>query len=143
MGSQIDNLLEKYWKGETSLEEERQIKAHFKSNPSLSGDGAYFRYLSKQQGVKFEKSNALRRNRTKWFSAAATITIGLITALLVLNDARKDPFAIEDPEKAFLATKNALMMIGNEINQGQKHTLELTKINKAKEELQEEESDIL
>ena len=36
MGSQIDKLLEKYWKGETSLEEEQIIKAHFKSAPSSS-----------------------------------------------------------------------------------------------------------
>ena len=138
MGSQIDNLLEKYWKGETSLDEEAVIKSHFRSNPSLTGDGTYFRYLSKQKEVKIEKPKSIMKSKKTRFSAAATITIGVITAVLILNDARKDPFAIEDPEKAFQATKNALMMIGTEINQGQKHTLELTKINKAKEELQED-----
>lgn len=137
MGSQIDKLLEKYWNGETSLEEEKVIKSHFKSNPALNNEGHYFRYLAKQQAQKYEGSKAMS-TRKAWLSAAATITIGVITAALVFNDAKKDPFAIDDPEKAFQATKEALMMIGAELNQGQSHTLELTKINKAKEELQEE-----
>ena len=137
MGSQIDELLEKYWNGETSLEEEKVLKKHFKSNPALSNESHYFRYLSKQKTVTYEGSKNRNRTRT-WISAAATVTIGVITAALVFNDAKKDPFAIEDPEKAFEATKNALMMIGGELQQGQNHTLELTKFNKAKEELQEE-----
>ena len=138
MGSQIEDLLEKYWKGETNLEEEKIIKRHFKSNPALSGDGTYFRYLAKQKEMKFEGSKSIIQNKKTWLSAAATITIGIVTAALVFNDARKDPFAIDDPEKAFQATKEALMMIGAEINEGQNHAMELIKFNKAKEELQEE-----
>ncbi|WP_420318286.1 hypothetical protein [Ekhidna sp.] len=137
MGSQIDKLLEKYWNGETSLEEEKVLKAHFKSNPALTNEGHYFRYLSKEKSVKYEGVKNSSKKRA-WISAAATITIGIITAALVFNDANKDPFAIEDPEKAFEATKNALMMISGELQEGQNHTLELTKFNKAKEELQED-----
>ena len=137
MGSQIDKLLEKYWNGETSLEEERVIKSHFKSNPALNNESHYFQFLAKQKSVKYNGPKVTNRKRA-WLSAAATITIGIITAALVFNDAKKDPFAIEDPQEAFQATKEALMMIGAELNQGQDHTMELTKINKAKEELQEE-----
>ena len=137
MGSQIDKLLEKYWKGETSLEEEKVVKAHFKSNVSLTNEGQYFRFLEKQKATKFEGSRAVSRQKA-WLSAAATVTIGLVTAALVFNDAKKDPFAIDDPEKAFQAAREVLMMIGSELNQGQNHTLELTKINKAKKELQED-----
>ena len=138
MGSQIDELLNKYWEGSTSLEEERLIKSHFKSNPSLTNDGHYFRYLSKQKDTKMEKSEKSSTKSKTWLSAAATITIGLITAVLVFNDANKDPFAEEDPEKALEATRNALMMIGAGLNEGQIHAMELTKFNKAKEELQKE-----
>ncbi|MEO9481816.1 MAG: hypothetical protein ABJG47_00130 [Ekhidna sp.] len=137
MGSQIDKLLEKYWNGETSLEEEKVIKSHFKSNPALNNESHYFRFLTKQKSQKYEGSKVTSRKKA-WLSAAATITIGVVTAALVFNDAKKDPFAIDDPEKAFQATRDALMMIGSELNQGQNHTMELTKINKAKEELQEE-----
>ncbi|SNT36287.1 hypothetical protein SAMN05421640_3556 [Ekhidna lutea] len=137
MGSQIDKLLEKYWNGETSLEEEQVIKAHFKSNPALTNEGHYFRYLAKQKEIRFSKAKGVNKKKA-WLSAAATITIGIITAVLVFNDAQKDPFAIEDPEKAFQATKEALMMIGGQLQEGQNHTLKLTKFNKAKEELQED-----
>ena len=137
MGSQIDKLLEKYWNGETSLEEERVIKAHFKSNPALTSEGHYFRYLANEKQVKYEGSKGINKKRA-WLSAAAAITVGLITAVLVFNDANKDPFAIEDPEKAFEATKNALMMISGELKEGKEHTLELSKFNKAQEELQED-----
>ncbi|GAB4244775.1 MAG: hypothetical protein Tsb0034_23110 [Ekhidna sp.] len=143
MGSQIDELLEKYWKGETTLEQEKVIKAHFKQNPALTGEGHYFRYLSNQKNQKFEAPKSLKVKKKAWLSAAATVAVGLLTALLVINDAKKDPFAIEDPEKAFQATKEALMMIGAELNQGQSHTMELTKFNKAQHELQEEETEIL
>ena len=137
MESQIENLLEKYWKGETSLEEEKVLKAHFKSNPGLSNESHYFRYLNKQKSTLYEGSKGISK-RNAWISAAATITIGVVTAALVFNDAKRDPFAIEDPEKAFEATKNALLMIGGELQDGQNHTMELTKFNKAKEELQED-----
>lgn len=137
MGSQIDKLLEKYWNGETSLEEEAVIKDHFKKNPSLASDGHYFRYLARQKEVQYEGKKSFR-NHKAWLSAAATISIGLITAVLVFNDAKKDPFAIDDPEKALRATKEALMMIGSELNEGQSHTLELRKFNKAEEELKED-----
>ena len=137
MESQIDKLLEQYWNGETSLEEEKAIKSHFKSHPTLNNESHYFRFLVKQKSVKYEGSKANNRKKARLF-AAATITIGIITAMLIFNDARKDPFAIDDPEKALQATKEILMMIGSELKQGQSHTLELTKFNKAQEELQEE-----
>ncbi len=138
MGSRINEFLEKYWNGETSLEEEKLIKAHFSANPALTNEGHYFRYLSKQNQVKMEEPKSSAKAKRTWLSAAATITIGLITAVLVFNDARKDPFAEEDPEKALQATREALLMIGAGLNEGQVHAMKLTKFNKAKEELQSE-----
>ena len=41
-------------------------------------------------------------------------------------------------ESNWSATKEALMMIGSELNEGQSHTLELSKFNKAEEELKED-----
>ena len=143
MELQIDELLEKYWKGETTLEEEKLIKSHFKSNPSLTNDGHYFKYLANQKNTKMEEVKPIASRSRTWLSAAATITIGLITAVLVFNDANKDPFAEEDPQKALEATRNALMMIGAGLNEGQQHAMELTKFNKAKEELQKDTEELL
>lgn len=137
MGSQIDELLEKYWNGETSLEEEKRIKDHFKSTPTLSQDGKYFRYLAKEKNTTYEGPMVFKKSKT-WLSVAATVTVGVITAALAINEANKDPFAIDDPQKALQATREALMMISSSLNEAQDHTMELTKINKAKEELQED-----
>ena len=80
----------------------------------------------------------VKKNAKKtWLSAAATITIGIITAVLVLQQSKEDPFAVKDPQKALEETKKALMMIGSELNEGQSYTMEITKINKAKEELED------
>lgn len=134
MESPIEKLVEKYWNGETSVEEEKQIKAHFKANPELNKESEYFRFLKKEQDISYEQKAKQTRKRT-WLSAAATVTVGLITAALVLQESAKDPFAVDDPQRALEETRKALMMIGSSLNEGQSYTLELTKINKAKDEL--------
>lgn len=136
MGSQIDELLEKYWKGESSLEEERLIKSHFKDSPTLGNESNYFQFVSETKAIKYQHSRHSYNHFRTWMSAAATITIGVITAILVFSEAKKDPFAEEDPQKALAATRNALMMIGSGLNEGQVHAMNLTKFNKAREELQ-------
>ncbi len=137
MESPIEKLIEKYWNGETTLEEENRVKSHFKNNPALSNESDYFRFLKKEQEIKFDPK--VRKNsRRTWLSAAATIAVGLITAALVLQESNKDPFEIDDPQKALDETRRALMMIGSGLNEGQSYAMELTKINKAKEELKEE-----
>jgi hypothetical protein len=140
MESQIEKLVDKYWKGETSLEEELVVKAHFKSNPALTNEGNYFRYLNSKKTEKYPGGKAKWKRANPWISAAATITIGVLTAVLVINDAKKDPFAIDDPAKALEATRQALFMIGSGLKDGQSYTMELTKINKAKHELEETET---
>ena len=137
MESPIEQLIDKYWNGETTLEEERRVKEHFKNNPLLSRESEYFRFLKKARETRFDQK-VKRRSKRAWLSAAATITVGLITAVLVLQETKKDPFAIEDPEKALEETRRALMMIGSGLNEGQSYAMGLTKINKAKEELKED-----
>lgn len=136
MGSQINELIEKYWNGETSLEEEQMIKNHFKADPSLAMEGTYFRYLNKQKEKSMKEQQVASKVKKTWISAAATVTIGLLTAFLILNDSRKDPFAEENPEQAMEVARKALLMIGAGLNEGQNHAMELTKINKVKDELQ-------
>lgn len=137
MESPIEELIDKYWNGETTLEEEKRVKEHFKLNPALSKESQYFRFLKKEQEVRFDQKVRKNSKRT-WLSAAATIAVGLITAALVLQESKEDPFAIDDPEKALEETRRALMMIGSGLNEGQSYAMELTKINKAKDELKED-----
>ena len=130
----IEELLAKYWNGETTLEEEKAIKAHFAQNPSLSEDGKYFRMLAKNKEVSMPAKQ--RKKQPSWMSAAAVVLIGVATALFVVQNQNNDPYAIEDPERALEMTRSLLIMVGSELNEGQTHTMDLAKINKAKEELE-------
>lgn len=134
----IEQLLEKYWNGATSVEDEQRIKMHFLTHPAFSKESEYFRFLKKRQEIKLEKKGNKNIMRT-WFSAAA-IVVGIITAVLVLRPVNQEPFAEEDPEKALEATKKVLMIVGASLNEGQYFTMQITKINKAKEELENQES---
>lgn len=136
MESQIELLLKKYWQGTSTPEEERIIKDYFLQNPSLAPEGSYFRYLQAKSKVKMQHQTPSIAFKP-WRSVAASVAVGILTAFFIIQNAKKDPFAIEDPKKALEATRNALMMIGEGLNEGQQHTLQLTKFNKAQDELQE------
>ncbi len=131
----IETLIEKYWNGETSLDEEQQLKMHFKTHSALSKESEYFQFLKKEQQVKFDQKVRKNSKRT-WLAVVATVAVGVLIAVQVLlQESDKYPFAIDDPKQALEATKRTLMMIGSELNEEQFYTMELTKINKAKDEL--------
>lgn len=135
MESRIKKLSEKYWAGETSLEEEAELKEYYKQNPSLTQEGQYFRQVKQLQNepnIRFSHPAKIGM-RARW-SVAAAVTVGLIAAVLVLEDARnQDQFAIEDPQEAYEITKKALMMVSSGLNEGKKYSKEITKLNEAEE----------
>ncbi len=141
MESRIEELLSKYWEGETSLTEEAELKEYFKENPSLAPIGLYFRSVQKTAEVTSEKKfkhPGRRFNRTN-LSIAATITIGILVGAFVFQDSNKqNDFEIEDPEQAYEIARTVLMKMSSNINEAQIHTTQLKKINKAEELIKEE-----
>jgi hypothetical protein len=140
MESRIETLLAKYWEGTTSLEEEREIKAHFQANPSLAPEGRYFQALKDKKATKLGtiKHPSQKRTRTQW-SVAAAIVIGIAAALLVVEDARQQrEFVVDDPKEAYEITRKALLMVSSGLNDGKNiSTKELVKINEAQEIIQD------
>lgn len=136
MDLRIEKLKQKYWAGETSLAEEKELKAYFKENPSLSKDGSYYAELKKQQQLKPVHSfiHPGRKKRQTWMSMAAAILILITVGFFVFqNDNKQDQFAAQDPQEAFEITKASLMMISEGLNKGKTYSQELNKINEAKE----------
>ncbi len=134
MESRIKELLDKYWAGETSLEEEKVIKQYFKENPSITEEGQYFRAIAANKKLTYngEVPGKPRIFKKQWLSVAATVTIGVFTALVALDSSRKeDPFAVTDPKEAYEVTRQALMMISSNLNESRQYPAELNKINKA------------
>ena len=135
MESRIKGLLEKYWQGETSVEEETLIKEYFESNPDQSPEGIYFENIEAKKGNKSEKSfeHPGRKIRRIWLSVAAAILIGLIAVPFIFNNkTTSDQFAVEDPKEALEITRASLMMISDGLNKGKTYSKELTKFNEAK-----------
>jgi hypothetical protein len=136
MDLRIEKLNEKYWAGETSLAEEKELKAYFKENPSLSKNGQYFAEVKKQQQVKpvHSFSHPGRRKIQTWMSMAAAILILITIGFFVFqNENKQDQFAVQDPQEAFEITKASLMKISEGLNKGKIYSQELNKINEAKE----------
>jgi len=136
MESQIEKLKEKYWKGETTLSEEKELKAYFSKNISSLPEPTYFRKLKLlSDNVSNDRFDNPGKNLKKsWWLAAASITIGIMVALAVFRDAQQyDPYLVDDPQEAYEITKRALMMVSVSINDGGTYASELKKINKAEE----------
>lgn len=142
----ISHLLDKYWEGMTSSEEEKELQAYFNSGnvaEHLKSFQPYFGFFQQEKEVQFsaaateqlvarlqEKSSSgngriisLLPNLWK-FAAAAVILLGV--AVMVPQWAgyghqnaialKEDSY--EDPEKAYEEVKAALMLVSNKMKKG-------------------------
>lgn len=136
---QIEILLEKYFEGETTLQEEKELKAYFSSNnvaPHLDVYVPMFTNFQKQKEIQFTKALPLqprKRNNVKWIGVAASVVV-LFGTLLYFNNQNtsKDLGTFSSPEEAFLETQKALHMVSLEVNKGVKSMEVLNEYEKTK-----------
>lgn len=81
--SDIQALLDRYWEGETTLEEERALKAYFASGQAderLATAAALFRALQEEQAVRFAKTKVveMQPRRYAWHGWAAAASVILL-----------------------------------------------------------------
>lgn len=154
----IEELLQKYYDGETDLEEERKLHWFFQTCdiPShLQADAELFRYQYQQR--KEEASPGLeeklvrllhdQEHKKRFFMSGRTIGVvsGIAATVLVVlalwigfgqdlirrqhADAFQDTF--DDPELAYMETKKVLIMVSEKLNAGTKELQYLQKYNKS------------
>lgn len=123
----VEILLEKYFEGTTSIDEEKQLKAYFSSQdvaPHLEHYCNLFGYFKTEKEIKFDKKLPLQPSKqptVKWIGIAASFVFLFGTAWFFLNEntnANKDLGTFENPEEAFQATQEALQLLSSEVNQG-------------------------
>jgi len=95
---EIQQLLDRYWEGETSLQEEREIKAYFQSggvDPRLQPIAPMFAAFKEEQTVqlKGKSKNVAMRPRLYLWAVAAALAV-LVAAVLWISN---EPGAIENP----------------------------------------------
>lgn len=140
----INQLLEKYWEGETSIQEEETLKQYFNNGnvaKELLPYQPLFQYFKEEQDVlisdDFEK-NFLEKIKNepeakvkplRWMKvirSIAAVGIILLCSLLAyqnFNQKPVDPFAkyeVQTEKEAIEATKAALLLLSGKMKKGRK-----------------------
>ena len=137
----VEQLLEKYFQGATTIAEEKQLKAYFSSNdvaPHLAKYQTLFSYFEIQKGTQFEQKLPLqprKQSTVKWIGIAASFVVlfGLATFYFYPSEPKHEDLGTYDnPEEAFAATQKALLMVSEQVNIGMESVVYLEEYEKTK-----------
>jgi hypothetical protein len=155
-------LIDKYWKGISSLKEEKWLKSRYARKSEQMPDAVYFRYLQEKAGetlddpafeqailaaIKGDKVQKRGQFSGMNWRIAAVITllvIGSITFKIGYMSEQLTPREVvavdtyQDPEQALEETKKALLFISTQLNRGGSYTTEFSKFNESQEKLKQE-----
>ena len=129
----IKNLLEAYWTGETSREEEAELRRFFSREEipaTWAREAVLFRYFQQQRGIRMphpcseapvQKARPLWARR--WMQAAAFVLImtsaGAIWYAGQISREKERVLAadtFEDPEEAYEVLREALFLVSSKMN---------------------------
>jgi len=130
--NKIEETLEKYFQGETSIAEENQLKEYFSSSNVAQHLEQYkpmFGYFSqaKKQKSTYEIPLQSKKRNVAWLSIAASAVVLLGIGTYFLVSEKNDTTAVvsqtelgtyDDPEEALKATQKALALLSNNVNVG-------------------------
>lgn len=123
----IEKLVTKYFEGETSIAEEKELKNYFSSSDvaqHLEQYKSVFGYFSKEKEQKFSKKLPLKSNaRVMWLSIAATTVLSLGIGTYLYLDYKNSTEIVgcnssDDPEVVLRETQKALDLVSRHINTG-------------------------
>lgn len=131
----MNELLEKYWSGTTTIEEENALRDYFNADVVAPEHEVYrsmfnsFEEELVQEQVSFNAFKKLptaipETDKSTWKSlkgvaiaASAAVLLALGTAYFTTSN-DPDLGTYEDPKEAYQATMNALQMVGANFNHG-------------------------
>ncbi|MCP2029439.1 hypothetical protein L1276_004626 [Flavobacterium sp. HSC-32F16] len=126
----IENILEKYFQGETTIAEENQLKEYF-SSPSVAQHleqykpiFGYFSQVKQQKSTQDIPLKTKKRN-VVWLSIAASVVVLLGIGTFYFAGEKTTPVVVQselgtydNPEEALAATQKALALLSNNVNVG-------------------------
>ncbi|WP_394774149.1 hypothetical protein [Flavobacterium sp.] len=129
--NKIEDILEKYFQGETSIAEENELKEYFSSSNVAQHLEQYkpmFGYFSqvKEQKSTQEIPLKTKKRNVAWLSiaASAVVLLGIGTYFYVSEKnttqvvAQSELGTYDNPEEALAATQKALALVSNNVNVG-------------------------
>ena len=124
----IEIILEKYFDGETSIAEEKELKDYFTSSNVAQHLEQYqplFGYFSQAKQEQYKAVVPLKTEKriiASWISIAAAVVVllGVGTFTFMNYNVKKsqDYGTYDDPEVAFRETQKALALISEHVNTG-------------------------
>ncbi len=132
----LDILLEKYLAGETTLEEERQLKAYFSKEDVPAEYESYkkiFAFTAKEiqltprETIKADIKEGItpsrfRRNSLRGIAAAISIFLVSMAVYFTIPQNSTKTYAsvkeIDNPEEAYAIAKEALYLVSSKLNNG-------------------------
>ncbi len=135
--SNIEKLLEKYFEGETTISEEKELKVYFTRETVPSHLERYkdmFQYFSEESTITATKDLKLNTGRTRtytWVGIAASVA--LIAGIFLTKTTPSEPIdTFEDPEIALQETKKILNLVSQYMNEGKQELVYLNKFENTK-----------
>ncbi|GAA4062446.1 hypothetical protein GCM10022389_03760 [Flavobacterium cheonanense] len=125
----IENLIDKYFEGETSISEENELKVYFSSTDVAQHLKQYqtiFGYFSQAKEQQFTQEIPLqtkKRNVVLWLSIAASVVVMLgVGTIMYFNNDKEEQFVAcspeDNPELALQQTEKALALVSEHLNTG-------------------------
>lgn len=140
----VEQLIEKYFQGETTIAEEKQLKVYFSSNdvaPQLAKYQVLFGYFETQKETQFEPKLTLQPRKqfsVKWIGIAASFVVlfGLSTFYFYPTKSENVELGtFKSPEEAYVETQKALFMVSEQVNLGMKSVSHLKEYEKTKKSI--------
>ena len=122
--TKIEQLLEKYDNGETTLQEEQQLKNYFSQEtvaPHLEMYKPLFTYFLVNQQEQFTKDVPLKPQSNNWYKWISVAAVAVIMLSVYFNKPDQDLYGTYSPEEKELAyneVKQSLEMISSHFNKG-------------------------
>ncbi len=126
--NKIEILIEKYFQGETSIAEEKELRSYFSSPnvaPHLEQYKAMFGYFTEAKQQKFtqEIPQQTKKRKVMWLSMAASIVVlfGMVTFFMINTNetvTQNELGSYDSPEQAFRETQKALALLSSNVNIG-------------------------
>ncbi len=155
----IETLLEKYWSGETTLQEEYEVKAYLKEYGLPTGtdeESSYFQLLSayeqRELSSDFDAQVLTKIGHAKGryrlpsalkAAAGAAILIAACFFIYRYDTSRQLRLAeLREAREAFELTKKALFLVSSELNRGANFTKELEEFDLTVEKIKNREASI-
>ncbi len=124
--TKIENLIEKYFEGNTSIEEEKILHVYFAQiyvPAHLQEYQAMFRYFSENKREISSQPIQVKTKKKAWEMSWLSIAAAIILLFTIYKVIPNDTISLKErveAEQAFVETQKAFQLISQNLNKGNK-----------------------